>query len=185
MRNSKESSRPVTVFRNRGPLKDGNDSKLIVYESTWFSWSSRINFIPFRIFRGPLFRKPVTGQEPFCCLLQQTSSKILLSLIYIFYACFQCFYFCYLISNVSCQRSYQSLEDKRYTIIDRNIQLVSIIFVSSRNNQCFGWNKSKINKRRSGKNWFKLGRVLACLSFLWWEVFLREWEKITCTYSGP
>ena len=28
-----------------------------------FAVSSRINFIPFRIFRGPLFHKPVTGQE--------------------------------------------------------------------------------------------------------------------------
>ena len=27
------------------------------YESKWFPWSSRINFIPFRIFRGPLFHK--------------------------------------------------------------------------------------------------------------------------------
>ena len=60
-----KSSWPVTGLRNRGHLKDQNDSKLIVYESKWFPWSSRINFIPFRIFRGPLFHKPVTGQEPF------------------------------------------------------------------------------------------------------------------------
>ena len=33
--------------------------------SKWFPWSSRNNFIPFRIFRGPLFHKPVTGQELF------------------------------------------------------------------------------------------------------------------------
>jgi len=38
---------------------------LFEYESKWFPWSSRINFIPFRIFRGPLFHKPVTGQELF------------------------------------------------------------------------------------------------------------------------
>ena len=44
----------VTGLQNRGPLKDLNDYKLIVYES---KWSSRINFIPFRIFRGPLFRE--------------------------------------------------------------------------------------------------------------------------------
>ena len=31
----------------------------------WSTWKSRINFIPFRIFRGPLFYKPVTGQELF------------------------------------------------------------------------------------------------------------------------
>jgi hypothetical protein len=26
---------------------------------------------------------------------------------------------------------------------------------------------------------------LVCLSFLWWKIFLREREKIFCTYSGP
>ena len=36
---------------------------LYIYESKSFIWSSRINFIPFRIFRGPLFHKPVTSQE--------------------------------------------------------------------------------------------------------------------------
>ena len=60
-----KNSWPVTGLRNRGPLKDLNDSKLIVYESKGFPWSSGINFIPFRIFRGPLFHKPVTGQELF------------------------------------------------------------------------------------------------------------------------
>ena len=59
----KKSYWPVTGCRNRGPLKYLNDSKLIVYESKLFTWSSRINFIPFRIFRGPLFHKPVTDQE--------------------------------------------------------------------------------------------------------------------------
>ena len=52
-----------------GDLKDLNDSKLIVNESKWFPWSSRINSIPFRIFRGPLFHKPVTGQEHFLLFL--------------------------------------------------------------------------------------------------------------------
>ena len=33
------------------------------------SWSSRINFIPFRFFRGPLFHKPVIGQELFLLFL--------------------------------------------------------------------------------------------------------------------
>ena len=58
-----KSSWPVAGLQNRGPLKDLNDFRLIVCESKWFPWSSRINFIPFRIFRGPLFHKPVTGQE--------------------------------------------------------------------------------------------------------------------------
>ena len=49
----KKISWPVTDLQNRGPVKDLNDSKLIVHESKWFPWSSRINFIPFRIFRGP------------------------------------------------------------------------------------------------------------------------------------
>ena len=30
-----------------------------------FPWSSRISLVPFRTFRGPLFPKPVTGQELF------------------------------------------------------------------------------------------------------------------------
>ena len=49
-------------------LKDLNDSKLIAYESKGFSLSSRINFIPFKIVRGPLFYKSLTGQEPFFLL---------------------------------------------------------------------------------------------------------------------
>ena len=60
LRNSKKCFWPVTGLRNRGPLKDLNDSKWIAYESKWFPWSSWINFIPFRIFRGPLFRKLAT-----------------------------------------------------------------------------------------------------------------------------
>ena len=52
-------------MRNRGPRKDLNDSTLIVYEFKWFPWLSKINFIPFRIFRGPLFHKSVIGQELF------------------------------------------------------------------------------------------------------------------------
>ena len=34
------------------------------------------------------------------------------------------------------------------------------------------------------KNW-KVNTYLVCLSFLWWQVFLREREKIFSTYSGP
>jgi hypothetical protein len=64
----KKSSWPVNGLRDMGPLKDLNDSKLIVYELNWFSSSSRINFTPFRIFRGPLFHKRVTGQELFFTL---------------------------------------------------------------------------------------------------------------------
>ena len=72
---AKKSSWPVTGLWNRGTLKDLNDSKLIVNESKWFPWSSRINLIPFRIFRGPLFHKPVTaGQELF--LLFFTANRV-------------------------------------------------------------------------------------------------------------
>ena len=53
-------------MQNIDPLKDLNDYKLIVYESKLFPRSSRINFIPFRIFRGPIFHiMYVTGQELF------------------------------------------------------------------------------------------------------------------------
>ena len=62
---AKNSSWPVTGLKNRGPLKDLKDSKLILNESKLFPWSSRINLMPFRIFWGPLFYKPVTGQELF------------------------------------------------------------------------------------------------------------------------
>ena len=46
-------------------LKVSLESKLSVNESKLFPWSSRIILIPFRTFRGPLFSKPVTGQELF------------------------------------------------------------------------------------------------------------------------
>ena len=65
----KKSSWPVTGLHNSGLLKDLNDSKLIVYESKWFPWSYRINFIPFRIFRGPLFHKSVTALVFSCWLI--------------------------------------------------------------------------------------------------------------------
>ena len=59
------------IIQNRGPLKDLNDSKLIV----WVQVIPLIIQDQFYIFRGPLFHKPVTGQELFCCFLQQTSSN--------------------------------------------------------------------------------------------------------------
>ena len=62
---AKNSSWPVTGLWSRGPLKDLKDSKLILNESKLFPWSSRISLVPFRIFRGTLFSKPITGQELF------------------------------------------------------------------------------------------------------------------------
>ena len=56
---------PVTDLWSRGPLKNLKDSKLNVNESKLFPWSSRISLVPFRTFRGPLFPKPITGQELF------------------------------------------------------------------------------------------------------------------------
>ena len=61
----KKCSWPVTGLQNRRPLKDLNDSKMVAYESKRFPWPSRINFMPFRIFRGPLFYKQVTGSGTF------------------------------------------------------------------------------------------------------------------------
>ena len=46
-------------------LKDLTDSKLILNEFKLFPCSSRISLVPFRTFRGPLFPKPVTGQDLF------------------------------------------------------------------------------------------------------------------------
>ena len=62
---AKNSSWPVTGSRIRGLLKVLKDSKLILKVSYLFPWSSRISLEPFRTFRGPLFSKPVTGQELF------------------------------------------------------------------------------------------------------------------------
>ena len=61
----KNNSWPVTSLWSRGPLKDLKDSKLILNESKLFPWSSRVSLVPFRTFTGPLFPKPVTGQELF------------------------------------------------------------------------------------------------------------------------
>ena len=62
---TKNSFVPVTGLWIRGTLKDLKDSKLTLNESKLFPWSSRISLVPFRIFRGSLFPKPVTGQELF------------------------------------------------------------------------------------------------------------------------
>ena len=66
-----------------------NYSKLIVYQSKWFPWSSRINFIPFKIFIGPLFHKTVTGQKLFLLFLtakrHYTYTPILYKRYYLFY----------------------------------------------------------------------------------------------------
>ena len=70
---------PVTGLQNKGPLKDLNDSKLIVYESKWFPWSTRMNFIPFRSFRGPLLHKPVIGQELFFAVSYSKPALVLIS----------------------------------------------------------------------------------------------------------
>ena len=52
---------PVTDLRNRRPLKDLNDFKLIPSPSDSSDHPGSIS----SIFRGPLFHKPVTGQELF------------------------------------------------------------------------------------------------------------------------
>ena len=49
-------------------MTDLKGSKLILNESKLFPWSSRISLVPFRTFRGPLFPKPVTGQELFLAI---------------------------------------------------------------------------------------------------------------------
>jgi hypothetical protein len=54
-----KKSWPVTGLGNRSPLKDLNDSKLILNEFKWLPWLSSINLVPFRTFRGPLYYKPV------------------------------------------------------------------------------------------------------------------------------
>ena len=49
-----------------GPQKVLTDSYLIILdESKWSPWSSRINLVTFRNFSGPLFHKPVYGRVLF------------------------------------------------------------------------------------------------------------------------
>ena len=62
VRNSKKISDHLLVC---GPLKDLNDSKLILNESKLFPWSPKNSLVPFRTFR--IFHKPVTGQELLFC----------------------------------------------------------------------------------------------------------------------
>ena len=70
---AKKGSWPVTGLWNRGPLKILNGIKLILDDQGNHLDSYTISFESFRYFRGPLFHKPVTGQElVFCCFLQQT-----------------------------------------------------------------------------------------------------------------
>ena len=53
-----------------------NCIKLILGDQGNYLDSYTISLESFRSFRGPLFRKPVTGQDFFCCFLQQTGSRI-------------------------------------------------------------------------------------------------------------
>ena len=72
-----KSSWPVTSLWNRGPLKILNGMKLILDDQGNHLDPCTLSLESFRSFRGPLFRKPVTGQELFCCFLQQTGSNAL------------------------------------------------------------------------------------------------------------
>ena len=65
VRNSKKSSWLVTGLWNRGPLKILSGIKLILDGQGNHLDSHKISLKSFKSFRGPLFRKPVTGQEPF------------------------------------------------------------------------------------------------------------------------
>ena len=65
---AKNSSWPVTGLGNKGPLKVLNGTKLMLDDHGNNLDSFRISlesFRSFRSFRGPLFHKPVTGQELF------------------------------------------------------------------------------------------------------------------------
>ena len=56
-------------------MKDLKDSKLILNES-------KINLVPYRTFREPLFPKPVTGQELFSAISYNKSALALMSLAF-------------------------------------------------------------------------------------------------------
>ena len=59
----KTSSWPVTGLWNRGPLKILNGIKLILDDQGNHLGAYLVRLESFRSFRGPLFHKPVTGQE--------------------------------------------------------------------------------------------------------------------------
>ena len=61
----KKSSWPVTGFLNRGPLKILNVIKLILDDQGNHLDSFTTSLESFKSFRGPLFRKPVSGQGLF------------------------------------------------------------------------------------------------------------------------
>ena len=78
VRHSKKSFWPVTGLWNRGSLKILNGIKLILDDQGNHLDSYTISLESFRV---PLFRKPVTGQEHFCCFFQQTGSRYKLFLV--------------------------------------------------------------------------------------------------------
>ena len=65
VRNSKKKFLTSTGLWNRGPLKILNGIELILDDQGNHLDSYTISLKSFRSFRGPLFRKPVTGQELF------------------------------------------------------------------------------------------------------------------------
>ena len=74
---AKKSSWPVTSFWNRGPLKILNGIKLILDDQGNHLDPYTISLESFRSFRGPLFHKPVPGQELFFAV---SYSKLALAL---------------------------------------------------------------------------------------------------------
>ena len=65
VRSSKKKFLTVTGLHNRGPLKIQNGTKIILDDQENHLDSYTISLESFKSFRGPLLRKPVTGQELF------------------------------------------------------------------------------------------------------------------------
>ena len=76
VRNSNNSSWPVTGLGSKGPLKVLNGTKLILDDHRKNLNSFRISLESFRSFRGPLHHKPVTSQKLFF-VVSYSSSKVL------------------------------------------------------------------------------------------------------------
>ena len=62
-------NRPVIGLCNRGPLKILNGIRLILDDQGNHLDLYTIRLESFRSFKGPLFRKPITGQELFLLFL--------------------------------------------------------------------------------------------------------------------
>ena len=97
--------------------QDLKESKLILNESKLFPCSSRISLVLFRTFRGPLFPKPVTGQELFFAIsYSKLALMVLLSILFNYLPCL----------HINCINLH-AINWKFYQLMARHYQVCEII----------------------------------------------------------